>query len=287
MVGMRRTGAGASPEREGQAQPDAVPGDAAMTVGAPGPAGSAAARAAARAARTAAAGAAALALAVTLAACGTDTGAAGAPERGRASGDDAARKADPTRIPGVGDDLHEEIPGKSRQVVAVYGKGKDSATATVRLFSKKGEKWTRERSWPAHNGRRGWTRDHHEGDKRSPVGVFTLTDAGGVRSAPGAKLPYTVSPAFTPPSYWPKRTRHDFDHVIAVDYNRARGTSPLDPTRPEGRAKGGNIWLHLDHGSGTSGCVSLPRAGMEYLLRTLDPAKHPAVVMGDRAELAR
>jgi L,D-peptidoglycan transpeptidase YkuD (ErfK/YbiS/YcfS/YnhG family) len=248
--------------------------------------------------RAAVAAAAAAALVVTLAGCGG--GASGAAEEpggkgGKGAGADqggtahrdSAHKADPTRIPGVGEAMHKRIPGESRQVVAVYGEGADSASATVRLFTRKGEKWTRERSWPAHNGRKGWTPDHHEGDKRSPVGVFSLTDAGGVRPAPDAKLPYTASADFTPPSYWPEKTRHDFDHVIAVDYNRAKGTSPLDPTRPEGESKGGSIWLHLDHGSGTSGCVSLPREGMRYLLRTLDPDRHPAVVMGDRAALAR
>ncbi|WP_175437832.1 L,D-transpeptidase family protein [Streptomyces sp. WMMB 322] len=238
-----------------------------------------------RTTRTALTGAVA-ALAVTLGACGGDAGAAKEAGSGKHGGD-AAPEADPTRIPGVSDALHKRLPGKTRQVVAVYGKGKDSPSATVRLFTRKGEKWTAERSWRGHNGRRGWTRNHREGDKRSPVGVFTLTDAGGVRPAPDAKLPYTASAAFTPPSYWPKKTRHDFDHVIAVDYNRNKGTSPLDPVRPEGKEKGGSIWLHLDHGSGTSGCVSISRAGMVYLLRTLDPDEHPAVVMGDRAALAR
>ncbi|WP_374936905.1 hypothetical protein [Streptomyces sp. Ru73] len=148
-----------------------------------------------------------------------------------------------------------------------------------------GNTWTRVRTWQGHNGKRGWTLDHHEGDKRSPVGVYSLTDAGGVLPDPGAKLPYTASAAFTPPSYWAKRTRHDFDYVIAINYNRAQGVSPLDPARPEGQAKGGSIWLHLDHGSGTSGCVSIPKSGMRYLLRTLDPAQHPVVVMGDKAHL--
>lgn len=239
--------------------------------------------------RTAVAGTVAVALAASLAACGGDAGAGAgaAKEPGGGKGGDSARKADPTRIPGVGDALHKRIPGKSRQVVAVYGKGRDSAVSTVKLFTKKGDKWALQRSWRGHNGRKGWTRDHREGDKRSPIGVFTLTDAGGVRPAPSAKLPYTASAGFTPPTYWPRKTRHDFDHVIAVDYNRNKGTSPLDPARPEGQEKGGSIWLHLDHGSGTSGCVSISRAGMEYLLRTLDPDDHPAVVMGDRAALAR
>jgi L,D-peptidoglycan transpeptidase YkuD (ErfK/YbiS/YcfS/YnhG family) len=41
----------------------------------------------------------------------------------------------------------------------------------------------------------------------------------------------------------------------------------------------------MDHGSGTSACVSLSKSGMRYLLRTLDPKRHPVVVMGDKAEL--
>ncbi|MGH3312019.1 MAG: L,D-transpeptidase family protein [Streptomyces sp.] len=226
---------------------------------------------------------------MTLAGCGAGGAATGKPGA-EASRHTSGRKADPTRIPGVADSLHKKIPRDARQVLAVYGEDEDSAEATVRLYTKEGETgeaWSRKRSWPAHNGKKGWTPAHHEGDKRSPVGVFTVSDAGGVLPAPDAKLPYTNSDAFTPPSHWPKATRHDFDHVIAVDYNRVRGTTPLDPTRPQGQSKGGSIWLHLDHGSGTSGCVSIPKSGMRYLLRTLDPDRHPVVVMGDKASLAR
>jgi L,D-peptidoglycan transpeptidase YkuD (ErfK/YbiS/YcfS/YnhG family) len=195
------------------------------------------------------------------------------------------RAVDLKRIPHVGDRLQSQIPAKSRQVVAVYGEGKDSAESTVVLYTKHGTTWDRTRSWPAHNGKKGWTTDHHEGDKRSPVGVFTLTDAGGVLPDPGAKLPYTESASFQAPHYWAKSHWHDFDYVIAIDYNRVKGTSPNDATRPEGQSKGGSIWLHMDHGSGTSACVSLSKSGMKYLLRTLDPEQHPVVVMGDKAEL--
>ncbi|MGP8297390.1 L,D-transpeptidase family protein [Streptomyces inhibens] len=189
-------------------------------------------------------------------------------------------------IPEVGTALRSRIPADSRQVVAVYGRGADSADATVVLYEKGAKGWDQKGSWAAHNGRRGWTVNHHEGDKRSPVGVFTLTDAGGVLADPGARLPYTHSSAFAPPSYWSKNTRHDFDYVVAINYNRVKGTSPLDPSRPEGQSKGGGIWLHMDHGSGTSACVSVSKAGMQALLRALDPARYPVVVMGDRARLA-
>ncbi|WP_030776969.1 L,D-transpeptidase family protein [Streptomyces sp. NRRL S-920] len=209
---------------------------------------------------------------------------------GQAKGGGSARQkpADLKSIPDVGDRLQSKIPKDSRQVVAVYGDGEDSAKSTVVLFTKTSKAdatWEKARSWPAHNGKKGWTTAHRENDKRSPVGVFTLTDAGGVLADPGAKFPYTKSDSMQAPHYWPRTHWHDFDYVIAIDYNRAKGTPPNDPTRPQGQAKGGSIWLHMDHGSGTSGCVSLSKAGMEHLLRTLDPKQHPVVVMGDRANL--
>ncbi|WP_437052201.1 hypothetical protein [Streptomyces sp. enrichment culture] len=217
---------------------------------------------------------------------GPDAGAGGPGGSAGKAGRSTA-PADPTRIPGVGDRLQQRIPADSSQVVAVYGDGKDSADATVVLYTKQGSAWHRARSWAAHNGKKGWTTDHHEDDKRSPVGVFTLTDAGGVLPDPdpAAGLPYTESGAFAAPRSWAESHWHDFDYVIAIDYNRVKGTPPNDPTRPEGSSKGGSIWLHMDHGSGTSACVSVPKSGMEYLLRTLDPDRHPVVVMGDRANL--
>ena len=233
-----------------------------------------------------------IALALTMSLAGLVAGCAGGghPATGEAAGHSEQPTASPSpdgRIPGVGPRLSAHIPDDTRQAVAVYGKGRDSGDATVALYRRDGEDWAKEGSWPAHNGKRGWTTDHHEGDKRSPSGVFTLSDAGGVLPDPGTALPYTHSSAFTPPSYWSPRTRHDFDYVIAIDYNRRTGVSPLDPTRPQGQDKGGSIWLHMDHGSGTSGCVSLSGDGMRYLLRHLKPDENPVVVMGTRALLHR
>ncbi|MFF3059615.1 hypothetical protein [Streptomyces sp. NPDC057909] len=234
-------------------------------------------------------------MAVAAAACGlmlTPLTACGSSHAGQQddtkSGSATNRKAPTTdlkRIPDVGDRLYAQIPENSRQVVAVYGVGKHSADSTVVLYTKHGATWDTTGSWKAHNGRKGWTTEHHEDDKRSPVGVFTLTDAGGALADPGALLPYTQSASIQAPRYWSKPYWHDFDYVIAIDYNRVKGTAPNDPTRPLGQSKGGSIWLHMDHGSGTSACVSLPKSAMQLLLRTLDPKQHPVVVMGDKATL--
>ncbi|MEV0738180.1 L,D-transpeptidase family protein [Streptomyces sp. NPDC050549] len=224
----------------------------------------------------------------TLSACGsTETRHTGGREGRPGPRATHPRKAvaAPTRIPDVGDRLHREIPAGTRQVLAVYGDGKDSPYSTAVLFTKHGSTWDRTRSWPAHNGKRGWTLDHHLGDERSPVGVFTLTAAGGVLDDPGTALPYSQDESYEAPRDWDESHWHDFDYVIAIDYNRVKGTPPDDAEQPEGEDKGGGIWLHLDHGSGTSACVSLPKEAMEYLLRTLDPERHPVVLMGDRADL--
>ncbi|GGQ49100.1 lipoprotein [Streptomyces ruber] len=228
------------------------------------------------------------ALVMSLAGCGGTDGGSGTQGQGATGGPTGRARAGTVgleRIPDVGDRLQRRIPDDSRQVVAVYGEGENDADSTVVLYAKNGSTWDLTRSWQGHNGKKGWTTDHHEGDNRSPVGVFTLSDAGGVLADPGTKLPYTRSASFQAPRSWAKSHWHDFDYVIAIDYNRVRGTSPNDPTRPGGRSEGGSIWLHMDHGSGTSACVSLSRSGMEYLLRTLDPELHPVIVMGDRAEL--
>ncbi|WP_129310861.1 L,D-transpeptidase family protein [Streptomyces sp. L2] len=242
--------------------------------------------------RRAAAAAAALG---TLVAClsgcgGAESGAAGTAGPGAEPAHGAtvssAPTGDPTRIPGVGDRLYRRIPADAGQVVTVYGQNRKSADSTVVLYSRRGTTWRPEASWPAHNGRKGWTTDHRMGDQRSPVGVYTLSAAGGVLDDPGSKLPYDQDEdAYTPPAAWGETHEHDFDYVIAIDYNRVKGTPPHDGTLPWGAAKGGGIWLHLDHGGGTSACVGLSEDAMRYLLRTLDPARHPVIVMGDRREL--
>ncbi|MFJ5518738.1 hypothetical protein ACIQB4_16910 [Streptomyces griseoluteus] len=191
-------------------------------------------------------------------------------------------------VPGVGERMGRQIPDDTRQLVVVYGDDRNSAEGMAVLYEKQGAQWKQSASWPSHNGRRGWTTDHRLDDERSPVGVFSLTDAGGTLRSPGTRLPYWYDDhAYAASVVDPddEAHAHDFDHVIAINYNRLKGTPPYDWSRPEGVEKGGGIWLHLDHGDGTSACVTVPEAGIRTLLGTLDPADHPMVVMGDRDRL--
>ncbi|WP_240977798.1 L,D-transpeptidase family protein [Knoellia koreensis] len=175
-----------------------------------------------------------------------------------------------------------KVPATSTQVVLVEGTGIDSNKATVRLLQRDSG-WVEKGSWSAHVGKSGWSANHREGDLRTPIGVFTLSDAGGRLADPGAALPYHRSNAFQAPAPSPGFGDSDidaFDYVVAIDYNRVPGRSPLDWTRPKGMGAGGGIWLHVDRGGPTHGCVALPKAAMKLLLTELDPKRRPVVVMG-------
>jgi len=195
----------------------------------------------------------------------------------------------PRQLPGLGPQTLAQVPVHTWQAVVVTGHDKDSARSEVVLYERTGTGWKAGERWPAHNALRGWTGHHTAGDLRSPVGVFTLSDAGGLRPDPGTRLPYDHGRGFTATGtgFEGEPLAGSFDYVVAIDYNRRPGTTPLDWTRPLGAGRGGGIWFHVDHGGPTQGCVSLSREHMRTLLRSLDPARHPVVVMGDAVSLAR
>jgi L,D-peptidoglycan transpeptidase YkuD (ErfK/YbiS/YcfS/YnhG family) len=180
------------------------------------------------------------------------------------------------------------ISGKTTQVIVVRGAGIASSAATVEFYEHVDADWIRVAAWQGHVGKQGWATRHVEGDLKTPVGTFALSDAGGRKPNPGSNLPYHGSTAFEPPPEQPgfgDSMADAFDYVIAVDYNRVPGKSPLDTTRPLGTRRGGGIWLHVDHAGPTHGCISIPQAGVRYLLLHLRVESNPVVVMGDAAHL--
>ncbi|NUO45971.1 MAG: L,D-transpeptidase family protein [Streptomyces sp.] len=195
----------------------------------------------------------------------------------------------PQQLPGLGPKTWARVPDDARQAVVVTGRGKKSSRSTVVLYERTDAGWEAGETWAAHNALRGWTDDHHAGDLHSPIGVFGLTDAGGLLRDPGTRLPYDRGGGFTVSGtgFEGEPLAGSFDYVVAINYNRRPGTSPLDWTRPLGAGRGGGIWLHVDHGGPTHGCVSIAEKHMKKLLLTLDPDRHPVVVMGDADSLAR
>ncbi|MEX0172268.1 hypothetical protein [Streptomyces sp. LMG1-1-1.1] len=195
------------------------------------------------------------------------------------------------RIPGIGPATHASVPDSTSQALVVTGSSPDSHTATATLYARDpAGGWTEQAGpWPAHNALEGWTSDHVAGDLRTPIGVFRLGDAGGRLPDPGSRLPYDQDAEFaiTGTGFSGEPLEGSFDHVVAIDYNRVPGRTPLDKERPLGAEKGGGVWIHVDHGGPTQACVALEREALRELLRALDPAREPVVVMGPAPDLAR
>jgi len=125
---------------------------------------------------------------------------------------------------------------------------------------------------------------------RTPAGIWTLTQAFGIKSNPGTRLPYfTVdrydwwngdsnSPGYNtryrgvvgPPgsehllsygkSYW---------YSVVMDYN-------IERTPYAGAA----FFLHVANGEPTGGCVSVSEADMVRILQWLRPDQNPVISIG-------
>ena len=191
--------------------------------------------------------------------------------------------------------------GSARQLVTVDAASAHSTTATVRVYGRDGGCWRLVAGpWPARVGRNGLSAHHREGDGTTPLGTFRIGSvAYGVAADPGTHLAYHVlvcgdwwdeDPAS--PTY--NRFRHvrcgasppfhggsealwletgAYAHFAVIEYN----ASPAVPGR------GSAIFIHVDVGRPTNGCVSLSARDLVELLRLLRPADAPAVSIRLRA----
>jgi len=131
-----------------------------------------------------------------------------------------------------------------------------------------------------------------EGDGRTPSGTYGFDFMFGVSADPGVKFSYrrvTQSIVWVDnpdsPLYntWVDRDQQDpvdpdpepmyqplaYQYGAVIAYNTAR-TPGL----------GSAIFLHATVGAATAGCVSLPVNQLVEVLKWLDPAKSPRIVMG-------
>lgn len=104
-------------------------------------------------------------------------------------------------VPGLSDAARKRIPADSRQVLVVTGKGMDSFESRVVLYTREegSDDWEPGPTWSAHNAAHGWTDDHHYGDLRSPIGVFSSPTRAACWTPPGTpNSPTTTTPALSP-----------------------------------------------------------------------------------------
>ena len=163
------------------------------------------------------------------------------------------------------------------QVIVADGVGESTKVIKLTLWTYIGDnKWRNDGAYTGIGGTSGWNKTK-QGDRRTPTGVFGLTDAGGYYPNPGTRLRYEYS--HSKYSFIVQNARV-FSYVLAINYNHVVGTPPSSTRTTMGYAKGTKIWLHERHKSGSAGCIGTTRAGMVRILRWVNPAAHPVIIMG-------
>jgi L,D-peptidoglycan transpeptidase YkuD (ErfK/YbiS/YcfS/YnhG family) len=188
------------------------------------------------------------------------------------------------------------------QRVVVSASSAGDTTATLTAYQRTSAGWRVALGpWPARVGYGGFAPPgaKREGDGRTPTGTYGFGFAFGIDADPGVRLAYRAvtgrnivwddDPSSPRYNQWvdtdsadpganpePMDNAPAYDYGVVIDYN----------TDPVVTGAGSAIFLHVSTGGATAGCVSLPVDELLAVLRWLDPAQQPAVVMGVGAGLA-
>lgn len=217
----------------------------------------------------------------------------------------AAPRLDPSRYPGT---------EQAQQVVVVTAPRLNTTHGTVRAFERDGDAWrTILDTTPARLGSGGLVAgaQRRQGTGKTPLGTYGIEWAFGRAADPGTalryvqidrndawtynpKVPSTYNVFQTAPNAWRGYGRYierlwgygtQYDYVLVLDYNLPAGPIVRDAdgirrsTTPPDTRRGGGIFLHVTNGKVTAGCIAIPRDDMAELLRWLDPAKDPVIVI--------
>jgi L,D-peptidoglycan transpeptidase YkuD (ErfK/YbiS/YcfS/YnhG family) len=200
----------------------------------------------------------------------------------------AAREPSATSRP-----THSARRGPARQLITVTTPGYGATYATLTAYAGRPGRWNRVFGpWTARIGRNGFAPPgrKREGDGRTPSGSFGIQFLFGVMANPGVRFAYRRIHPF---DFWdddPASSRYN----EWVDQRRASpGASPepmdvpgydygavigYNTTREPGLGSG--IFLHVNIGIATAGCITLPAGKLLAVLRWLDPARSPRIKMG-------
>jgi L,D-peptidoglycan transpeptidase YkuD (ErfK/YbiS/YcfS/YnhG family) len=180
-----------------------------------------------------------------------------------------------------------------RQVITVEASNALSQTAVLRTWTlapsgRYVQVFPPDLAYVGVNG----VRPTREGLGRTPVGVFTLTRAFGNQPTNGTRLPYTL---VGPSDWWdenpasPQYNRlvdrtvspggnsenlydagEAYAHAVVINYN----------SNPVVKGAGSGFFLHVSFGAPTEGCVAIPLAELDQVMRWLDPSAHPVMSIG-------
>lgn len=182
--------------------------------------------------------------------------------------------------------------GNASQVLSVVSTG--GATAKMDVWQRGANGWQPVLvGVPTHVGANGMVPQSHDGEMKTPMGIFTLDFAFGTQPNPGGGLQYVQ---VTKDHWWDGDMKSPTYNTMQVckkadcpfDTNPASGTENLyipqyahaivmgvNKARVPGN--GGAFFVHTTDGGPTAGCVSLDDDTLVKIMRWLQPGALIAV----------
>jgi L,D-peptidoglycan transpeptidase YkuD (ErfK/YbiS/YcfS/YnhG family) len=203
----------------------------------------------------------------------------------------------------LANDLVAPPPTSAQQLITIEAATARTTYAAARTWIRADGCWTPAGGpYTARVGRNGVRKNKREGDGSTPAGTFPIARTMyGNSPSPGVAYPYvrlrcgdwwvedSKSSAYntfqrigcgrTPPF---RVTTPDlstspraYAHFAVVEYNM----------HPVVRGRGSGIFLHVQIGKATSGCISLRRPALIHVLRWLRPDALPQIAIGAKGSL--
>ncbi len=164
----------------------------------------------------------------------------------------------------------------------------DKCNANLSLFEYENNNWNKQLNVPAYVGINGVTVEKREGDGKTPLGLFKLNRAFGIKDNPGTEFKYQK---LSGNEYWiddinsnnynklvydniiKESSEHlikeqpMYNYSIVIEYNTDNIIKNL----------GSAIFLHVSNNKGTAGCVSVEENYMIDILKWVKPNKKPYI----------
>ena len=184
-------------------------------------------------------------------------------------------------------------PLAGRQLITVSAASYGATYAALTAYRHSAGHWRRVFGpWTARIGRGGFAPAglKREGDGRTPSGTFGFGFFFGVLPNPGVRFRYRQS---QPYDFWDDdpASPHYNEWVDQRQANPGLSPEPMDVSGYDYGAViayntartpglGSGIFLHVNIGIATAGCVTLPMGELLRVLRWLNPARSPQIRMG-------